>query len=154
MRYKLSSHKWLLSLVFTLSIASTAAAQNHEDHNGHNTADTCYHIEFSLAHHYLELAYLMEANQIEPSSILAGNLTSEQLFNEFYRLITLIQARYPEHHLEQEFYEKAIDVANSQKNLGASAYLMHKKQEMLKALYGEDFLTRECHCGKCVKHED
>jgi hypothetical protein len=96
----------------------------------------------------------MEENQIEPNSLLAGNLNARQIFAEFYRLVTLIQAKYPDHHLEEAFYDKAIEVANKQQNLGASAYLIARKEKMLLELYGADYLTKHCHCGKCTRHED
>ncbi len=96
----------------------------------------------------------MEVNQIEPNSLLAGKLSAQQIFAEFYRLITLIQAKYPDHHLEEAFYEKAILVSNRQQNLGASAYLIAQKEKMLLEIYGADYLNKHCHCGKCTRHED
>lgn len=119
----------------------------------HDT-DSCYHVELSLAHHYLELTYLMETEGVDANSMLQGQLSAVQLFNEFFRLITLIQAKYPDHHLEVEFYDKAVQVANRQQNLGASTYLIRQKEQMLMARYGADYLTKECHCGKCTRHED
>ncbi len=142
--------KFTVLLAVLLCICnSNVFGQVNETHS-----DTCYHIEFSLAHHYLELAFLMEENRIEPNSLLAGKLTSQQLFAEFYRLVTLIQAKYPDHHLEEAFYDKAINVANKQQNIGAAAYLIAQKTTMLLDIFGADYLTKHCHCGKCTRHED
>ncbi len=154
MQYLQVCPKWLFLLISLWPLYSSVVAQSQIKHTEHDTSDTCYHIEFSLAHHYLELAYLMEENQIEPNSLLAGKLSGQQIFAEFYRLVTLIQAKYPDHHLEEAFYDKAIEVANKQQNLGAAAYLIARKEKMLLDLYGADYLTKHCHCGKCTRHED
>lgn len=139
----------LLFVSSLLALGTTKAFAQHQ----HDT-DSCYHIELSLAHHYLELTYEMEMNEVDANSMLQGQISSVQLFTEFFRLVTLVQAKYPDHHLEVAFYDKAIQVANRQQNLSASAYLIQQKEKMLMAQYGADYLTKECHCGKCIRHED